>query len=132
VFGIAIACGRAGGEDFVEPTQIVRAKLYIERGNIFLEILAALGTGDGDDVVVLRQHPRQRKLRRLASFFVRDLLDSVYEVEILLKVLSLKARRESAVVIRGEIFEAPELAGEKPAAERAIGDEAYAEFAASG
>jgi hypothetical protein len=130
VLGIAIARGCAGGEDFVEPTQVVRAKLYVESGNIFLQILAPLGTGDGDDVVVLRQHPRQRKLRRLAAFLLRDLLDFVYEVEILLEVFSLETGRESAVVVRGEIFEALELSGEKPAAERAVGDEAYAEFTA--
>src|SRR5258708_35882035 len=89
-----------------------------------------LGAGNRDDVLILRQHPGQRELRGFAAFLPGDFLDAAHEVEILLKVLALKARRISAVVVLREIYESRELAGEKAAPERTVGDEAYADFAA--
>ena len=130
MFGVALACGGVWGEDFVEAGQVVLRQIYLVRGGVFFQILSAFRARDGDDVVSLCQDPSQGELRRLAAFFFGEFFDFADQVEILLEVLSLKARRVAAVVVGGEIFEALELSGEESAAERAIGDEADAELAA--
>src|SRR5437762_8945181 len=79
------------------------------------------------DVVALRQHPRQCELGRGAFVLRGDLLDLSDELEILPEILTLKARVLSPEVIGGEIFDTLDLPGEKPAAKRAVGDEADAE-----
>ncbi len=71
-------------------------------------------------------------MRSFAAFFLRDLFYPAHQIEILLEVLSLKARRESSVVVCWKICEPDELAGEKAAPERAVSDEANAELAAGG
>ena len=70
VFGVALAGSCSEGEDFVQAAQFVGAQFHVQRADIFLEIFAALGAGDGHDVVALRQHPGQRQLRRLAFPFL--------------------------------------------------------------
>ena len=61
---------------------------------------------------------------------VGDRLDRVDEAQVLLEVLALEARRVAPVVVRRQIVDALDLAGEKAAPERAVGDEADAELAA--
>ena len=73
------------------------------------------------------EHPRQRELRRRDALRVRQLLDALHEVEVLLEVLSLEARRVAAVVVRLEVVDAAEASRQKAAAERTVGDEADAE-----
>jgi len=104
----------------------------VESTDIFFEIFAALGAGDGDDGVSLSEDPGEGELGGGAVFFFGDLFDAMHEVEILLEIFSLKTRSVAAVVVSGEIVEAAELAGEESAAERAVGDEADAEIAAGG
>ena len=45
--------------DFVDTPEVSWRELYLQRADIFFEIAAALGAGDGDDVVTLREKPRQ-------------------------------------------------------------------------
>ena len=56
----------------------------------------------------------------------------VHQIEILIEIVALETRMEAAKVVLGDIFEAFELAGEEPAAERAIGHKADSEFANRG
>src|SRR6266849_10637214 len=130
VFGVAQSRRGTGGKDFIQATQVVLRQFQIHCGGVFLKILAALRAGDGDNVVTLRQHPRERQLGWLASFFARDLFDFFHEIEILLKVFALEAWRGTAIVIGCQVFEFLELAGKKASSKRAVGDEADAEFAA--
>ena len=102
----------------------------VERRDVLLEVLHPLRARDRDDVVALRQHPRERELRRGAAFLPRDLLHERHEVEVLLEVLALEARVVAAVVVGREIVDRAELPGQEAAAERAVGDEADAELAA--
>ena len=63
-------------------------------------------------------------------FVSRQLLDLVHEVEILLKVLALEAWVVAPPVVGGKVVDRAIAAGQKAAAERAIGDERDAELAA--
>src|SRR5208337_165665 len=62
VFRVAQSRSRAGGKDFIQPTQIVWSQFQIHRRGVFLKILAPLGSGDRGNVVALRQHPCERQL----------------------------------------------------------------------
>src|SRR5438128_2648138 len=93
-------------------------------------MLATRGSRDRHHVVPLRQHPRERQLRRRASLLARDRLHAAHEIEILLEVLALKARIEAAKIVGGKVFEALDLTGEEAAAKRAVRHEADAERAA--
>src|SRR5688572_18096431 len=79
---------------------------------------------DRHDVVTLREDPGQRELSGGAVMLLRDLLHLRDELEILLEILSLKARVLSPEIILGQIFDALDLAGEKSATKRAVRYEA--------
>ena len=55
-----------------------------------------------------------------------------HEIQILLEIFSLKARRIAAVVVRRKIFEALELSRKKSAAKGTVSHETDAKFAARG
>ena len=52
------------------------ASVMASAPNVFVEILASLGPRNRHDVVALRQHPRERQLRRRAAMLRRDALIS--------------------------------------------------------
>src|SRR3954447_5640159 len=54
---VALARGHALRRDRVDVRHVVGGELHLERGHVLLEILAALGAGDRDDVVAARVHP---------------------------------------------------------------------------
>ena len=112
VYGIAWAGGRFQREDFVDSfAGLPRSGATVVGGGVLFQIFAALGAGDGDDVIALCQDPGQRKLRGLAAFLAGDFFDAAHQVQILLEVFALEARGLAAVVVGGEVFEAAELAG---------------------
>src|ERR1700719_219778 len=131
VLGITQSRGSAGGKHFVNPAKIIRGKFHIECADVFFEVRAPLGAGNGHDVFSLSQYPGKSKLRGLATFLFRNLFHSADQVQVLLEVLPLETRRAAAVVVGWKVFETPELAGEEAAAKRTVSDEADAEFAAS-
>lgn len=77
-FGIAISGGGAFGEDFIDAPEVFRGQLDIQRANIFFQIRAALGAGDGHDIFALGQDPSQSELRGSAGFFFGDFFDALY------------------------------------------------------
>src|SRR6202008_1824488 len=78
------------------------------------------------------KEPCERELAGRAVLLARQKLDTRHEIEILLKVFPLEARREAAVVILGQIREALDLSGKEASTERAVGNEGNAEPARRG
>jgi len=128
-FGIAQASRRAFRGDFFNAAQIFRSQLHIQSAGVFFQILATLRARNRNDVLALSQQPSERQLPRSAFLFVGDDFHARNQVQILLKILALKTRRETAVVIRSKIFKVLDLAGKETTAERAVGNECDAEFA---
>src|ERR1022692_2403695 len=114
---------------FINSAQIFLAQLHVKRTHILLQIFPPLGSRDRHKVFPLRQHPSQRQLRRLAPFLFRNLLHAPHEIEILLKILSLKPRTIPPVIILWQIFEAPKLPRQEPASQRAISHKADPQLA---
>ncbi len=130
-FGIT----RTGSDIFwcycVDSFEIVRIQEDIERVHIFAQIFSPLRSRNWDDVFALRQDPGQGELCGRATFFPSDLAHLANEIQIALKIFSLKPRSSSPIVVRRQIFEAFDLTGQESATERGIGDETDAEFAAN-
>ena len=74
VRGIAITCGRVQRKNCVDASQIVFVQLHFVCGGIVFQIFSALRAGNWNDVVSLRENPRQRQLRRRAALFFRRCL----------------------------------------------------------
>src|SRR5579862_2657878 len=121
VFGIALASRRSLGEDFFHTLQIFGVQLDIDCSHVFFQIFTPFRTGDWNDVLALRQYPRQCQLRGLAALLACQFLNRMHEVEILLKIVALKSRRVAPVIVRWKIFETPELPGKKTASEGTVG-----------
>jgi hypothetical protein len=68
-----------------------------------------------------RETSRHIIRRRGAALLRGDVLDPADQIEVLLEVLALEAWRVPAVVVRGQVLEALEAAGQEPAPERAVG-----------
>ena len=74
-------------------------------------------SGDGHDVLALRQYPSERELRWRAAFFLRQHFHLVHQPQILLEVLALKAGRVAAIVVRIKVVDAFDLPRQEPASE---------------
>jgi len=75
VLGIAGSGSDPGGEDFVHAPQILCRELDFQRRDIFFQVLAALGAGDGDNIVSLCDNPGESELSAVQFFFcARDLM----------------------------------------------------------
>jgi hypothetical protein len=98
---------------------------------ILFQVFDAFSARDRHNIFALRQHPREGQLRGCASLLASHLFDSRRELDVALKIVTLESRRVSAHIIGRKIFKALELAGEKAASQRAIGNEADAELAAN-
>src|SRR5208283_2730217 len=78
----------------------------------------------------LREYPCERELSRRAVLVLGDCLDLRDELQILVEILTLKARREAPEVVRRQVVELANLAGQKAAAERAVRDQPDSQLAA--
>src|SRR3981081_4439355 len=87
------------------------------------------GARNRDYVVSRSDHPCQRELRGSTLVLLRDLLDFRDQLQILLEVLSLKARVLPPEIVFRQIFDSLDLAGEKSPAKRAVSDKTDPESA---
>src|SRR5207247_1738384 len=94
--------------------------------------LLLLGPRDREDVLAAREQPRERDLRRFRTAPGGDRFQRLDELEVALEIAGLEARLLAADVVRGDVLDFPDVAGEEPAPERRVGDEADAELAACG
>src|SRR6185369_16269742 len=116
-------------KDLVEPLQVRIAEVHVERADIVVEIPDVLGAGDWDNFVTLSKHPRQGQLSRSATLLRRHLSDLSDELDVLLEILTLKARVVLAEITLLKVVRRFDLTGQEPAAERRISDVADAELA---
>src|SRR5688500_17201397 len=128
LFGVSRSSGGALGRDTLDVTQFILRQRDIQRAEVFLEELPALRSRDRNDVLALRQQPGERELRWRATLLAREVLDAAHQVEVLLEVLSLESGIDAAIVVRRQVLERPEAAGEKPATQRTVRDESDAEL----
>ena len=100
---IAFALGKALRNKLVDSLQICPGELNPLCAEILFQISSSLGSRNRHDILALRQYPGERKLRRLAVFAARKFLNLLYQIEVLLEVFSLKARRLPAKIVGSEV-----------------------------
>src|SRR5215216_76954 len=127
--GVAVALRLAS---LVERLEVLVAQLHGERADVLLEVTAPLRARDGNDVLALRVHPRERDLGRRGVLLGRQRVDPLDDRDVRLEVVSLHARLAPAEVVLRELVERAQPAGQEAAAERAVGHEADTELAQRG
>ena len=78
---VALPAGRAFRCRLVDPLQVLAREGDPERGHVLLQVLAALGAGDGDDALLGRE-PRQSQLGRRHVLRGGDLLHAIHELQV--------------------------------------------------
>ena len=104
--------------------------MNVGRRRVFLEPLPPLRARDRDNVVALREQPRERELRRRAAFARGHALHALDDLEVLLEVLALKPRIVSPPVVGREVVHGRVAARQKAAAERTVCHETDPQLAA--
>src|SRR5204862_4225417 len=96
---VALAGGRAGRQDRVEPLKVRAAKARVQRANILIEIADPLGARDWYHVIALGEYPGERELGCRAALLQRHGLDLADELDILLEIRPLEPRMIAPEVI---------------------------------
>src|SRR5215213_1509646 len=129
LFSVALAGGRPARHDLLDAGEVVFGEPYTGGTGVLFEVLAALGTRDGDDVVTLGEQPCEGELPRGDALAVGDLAHPVRQLQVFREVLLRKAGESGAAgVVLGHVLDAPPTSGEEASSERAVGDETNAEL----
>src|SRR6185437_10815130 len=107
---------------------LVGGQRNIERAEIFLQALDALGAGNREHVGALREQPGETELRDGAALVGGDRLDAFDERAVLLKILALETRVALPRVALGKVREIGDDAGEEAAAQWRVSDKRDAEI----
>src|SRR5579871_2759854 len=126
--GIAGAGGGAHRDRLADLRRLVGAQRNVERAEIFLQPLDALGAGDRDHVVALRQQPGEAELGDGAALVGGDRLDALDQGAVPGEVLALETGMPPARIAGREVGEIRNHAGQQAAPERGVGDKGDAEL----
>jgi hypothetical protein len=108
---------------------LLLAQLDLQRSHVLFDSRERSRARDGEEIVSLRQNPRQRQLAGRAVLLLRDLGQAVHELKVLREVLGREARCKGAKVALFEVVWAADLAAEHAAADGGVGDDGNAELA---
>src|SRR4051812_37984716 len=110
--GIRVAVTRGGisGKSFLNALKFLRRELDFKRGYILFQIFAAFGARNCYDVLSLPLHPGQSQLGWSADFFFGNLLDARDQVQISMKIFSLKTWEAATLIISIQVFKLLKLA----------------------
>src|SRR5207245_3318588 len=122
IVALARSCTRAEYER--EGFDLFRVELDVHRRDVLLEPLLLLRARDREDVPAAREQPREGHLRRRRAALRRDRFERLDELQVLLEIAGPEARLLAPDVVRRDVLDSPDVAGQQSPAERRIGDEA--------
>src|SRR5439155_5699889 len=96
----------------------------IDRRDVLLEPLLLLRARDREDVPAAREQPRERHLRRRRAALRRDGFERLDELQVLFEIAGPEARLLAPDVVCRDVLDFPDVAGEEPAPEGRVRDEA--------
>src|SRR5215213_6101097 len=112
LFGVALADSRSARHSLFNAGEVVFRERYTSGTGVVFEVLAALGPWDGDDVIPLREQPREDELPRGDALAVGDLAHPVRQLQVLPEVLLREAWEAGAArVAVGHVVDAPPASG---------------------
>src|SRR4028119_2455442 len=130
LLGVALAGGGAPGHGLLDAPQVLPGELDAGGARVLLQVLAALGAGDGDYVLALGEQPRERELPRRHALAFGDLAHPVGELHVLHEVLLSEAREAGAAgVLFWHVLDALEASGQEAAPKGRVGYETDTELA---
>src|SRR5438445_2954201 len=124
----AVARPRRRRQRRLELRQVGGGEHQVRRGDVLLEVLAALGSRNGHDVFAPPQQPRQRDLSRRRALPLRHLLHRGSDAHVRIEVRALEPRVVPAQVALREPPGALDGPAEEAASERSERDEHDAEL----
>jgi transcriptional regulator with XRE-family HTH domain len=110
--------GRGG--HVVQPAELVGIQLDRIGRDILFEPCDALRSRDRRDMASLREHPRERHLRRRHTDLGCNGPNLVHRAEVLLEVLALEAWVGATRVVGGEVIHRSNRSGQKPTPKRRV------------
>ena len=120
LLGVPGSGGDALRSNGVDAVEIGLCESYGERSDVLFEVGPPFRAGDGDDIVALSHYPSQRQLGGLAALLLRHLLDFSDELQVLSEVFALESWDEAAKIVRREIIEGFDLAGQESTTEGTV------------
>src|SRR5215211_922905 len=84
----------------------------VQRAERLGQPVAATGVDQRHDVLAAREYPSDGDLRDRDALLLADLVQGLDEVEVVLEVLALKARRVRAEVVGGQLLVPREVTGD--------------------
>src|SRR5829696_1481851 len=72
-FAVALASGRSARHGLLDAGEVVFGERYAGGADVLFEVVAALGPGNGDDVISLDEQPREGQLPRGDPLAIGDL-----------------------------------------------------------
>src|SRR5215210_5703850 len=126
---VALTGGGTLWGSLVYALELLVGKRDSGHGDVLLQILAALGARDRHDILPLVQQPCQRELAGGHVFFVRYLFDPIDQLQVLLEVPALEARRGAPEVALRQVLESLNLSGQEAASQGTISNKAYTQLA---
>src|SRR5690606_5706254 len=106
--------------DRIEPVQVLPRQVDLDCRDVLREALEAARAGDWNDVPPPGEHPGQCELgRRAPPLLLRHLTNRIDQLEVLFEVLALEAREAAPRVVRGQVVDAADRAGQETAPQRA-------------
>jgi len=85
-----------------------------------LDVLQHGGGKHRGDVLAAREEPGERDLRRGGAAPGRDRLDGFHQLQVLLEISRPETRLLAADIVRGDVLDLPDVAGEEAAADLAL------------
>src|SRR6266516_6659453 len=128
MFRIASSLHRGLGKGAVNLAKIVATQLDVSRAKILFQTMQFRGARYGHNPRLLGEQPRERDLRRRLLLLLCNLTKHINQSLIGFPSFGRKARENVTKIRTVERGMFVDLAGEETSAQRAKGNETYAEF----
>src|SRR5919107_1635771 len=110
--GVAPARGGTGRHGLLYGGEVGFLQPDVQRAEPLGQPVAAPGADQRHDVLAAREYPSDGDLRDRDALLLGDLVQGLDEVEVVLEVLALKARRVPAEVVGGQLLVPREVPGD--------------------
>lgn len=128
--GISITSNLRLGDKLPNLLLLVLGDLNLQCAHVLIIVLDPRGAGDGNNVVALGHQPRQGNLPHRTSLLLRNLVQLVHQLQILVEIFGREPRRVPPEVVLLKVIRRADTAREETPPERGIRNDGHAQLAA--